>query len=182
MTDFKFTPRVTGLMPVAQKDAQVLILGSMPSEISLSHSNYYANPTNRFWRLMAAIFTWRQADFLAEDFARRYAALNDCGIALWDTIGSCIRTGSLDTAIRDAIPNDIEQFLDEHPNIDLILLNGRKAGDMWRRYMSKKVLKTYPNIRAVQLPSTSAANTRFRFGAIYAEWIMALGPLARRLQ
>ena len=42
--------------PIYTKDSQVLILGSMPSKISRENNFYYANPTNRFWKVMATIF------------------------------------------------------------------------------------------------------------------------------
>jgi len=37
-------------------DYRILILGTMPSEISLKQQEYYANPRNQFWRIMQSVF------------------------------------------------------------------------------------------------------------------------------
>lgn len=47
--------RIVGLDPIVFKDSRVLILGSMPSVISLKEQMYYANKTNRFWKVLEAI-------------------------------------------------------------------------------------------------------------------------------
>ena len=48
--------RIVGLDPIVFKDSRVLILGSMPSVISLKEQMYYANKTNRFWKVLEAIY------------------------------------------------------------------------------------------------------------------------------
>jgi len=45
-----------GLSPVAGEAPTILILGSYPSLLSLQAGEYYANPRNAFWRVMATIF------------------------------------------------------------------------------------------------------------------------------
>ena len=47
--------RLHGFPPAAEADAQILILGSMPSEASLKAGAYYAHPRNRFWPVMGAL-------------------------------------------------------------------------------------------------------------------------------
>ena len=47
--------RLYGFPPAAEADAQILILGSMPSEASLKAGAYYAHPRNRFWPVMGAL-------------------------------------------------------------------------------------------------------------------------------
>jgi len=37
--------------PVVDEHVRLLLLGSLPGEVSLTQSQYYANPQNRFWRL-----------------------------------------------------------------------------------------------------------------------------------
>lgn len=49
-----------GLPPIADKMATVLILGSMPSDESLRKNEYYANPKNAFWKIMAGLYEFGQ--------------------------------------------------------------------------------------------------------------------------
>ena len=44
--------RIVGLPPVITKDSKVLILGSMPSVLSLESQEYYGNPRNHFWKII----------------------------------------------------------------------------------------------------------------------------------
>ena len=41
--------------PIFDKNSKILILGSFPSVISRKFGFYYANPQNRFWRVLAGI-------------------------------------------------------------------------------------------------------------------------------
>src|SRR5690606_41763571 len=84
-----------GLDPQVDGQARVLVLGSMPGAASLHQAQYYAHPRNRFWPLMAALC----GVDTQLDYPQRLARLQQAGIGLWDVIGPCRRTGSLDTAL-----------------------------------------------------------------------------------
>ena len=165
---------LTGFAPLADDDARVLILGSMPSAASLTLGRYYGHPRNRFWPVMAALFPASADDLLSPDFDRRYAALKKNGVALWDTIGRCRREGSLDSAIRDWTPNDIGGFLKTHPDIGLIILNGKKSEAVWRKSCGNVLFKNRKQLRILTLLSTSPANAAASLETLTTLWREAL--------
>ena len=48
--------RIVGLDPIVFEDSRILIVGSMPSAISLKEQMYYANKNNRFWKILEEIY------------------------------------------------------------------------------------------------------------------------------
>ena len=93
-------------------------------------------------------------------------------IALWDSIDSCIREGSLDSAICDEVPNDFKALFAKYPKIKTICFNGGKSFQCFKKY-NKDILKdeTYT---FYTLPSTSPANARFRLPMLQEVWQQAL--------
>lgn len=162
--------RLKGFPPLYSASARVLILGSMPSAASLAAGRYYAHRANRFWPVMAAVFPQKAAALLSPDFDERYAALTSLGIALWDTIGECEREGSLDSAIRSAVPNDLPAFLKRSPSVRLVILNGKKSLEVWRRAAQASVAAVAPELSTVCLPSTSPANAAVRLPELVDIW------------
>ena len=92
------------------------------------------------------------------------------GIALWETLASCVRPGSLDSAIdRDSIVvNDFAGFFTAHPRLRRICFNGAAAADIYRR----RVLPALPahDIEYLRLPSTSPANASLSFERKLDAW------------
>ena len=141
-----------GLGPIAACDARLFILGSLPGDASLAAQRYYAHPTNQFWRLLGEAI----GDPLAVmDYAARLERLAKRGIGLWDVVASAERAGSLDGAIRQAGHNPIERLLEEFPRLEAIAFNGGTASKVGR-----KLLGVASCVELIDLPSSSAANTR----------------------
>lgn len=160
--------RIASFDPVAAPDARVLILGTMPSVESLRQSFYYAHPRNAFWPMLAQILSEPQPTAIGE----KKAMLLRHRIALWDVAQSCVRPGSLDSAIRDARPNDIPGLLRRCPEIDRILFNGATAEALYR-----KLIGDVPaGLRSARMPSTSPAYT-LKFEAKRAAWQKELEEL-----
>ena len=136
-----------GLPPFIPEDPRILILGSMPSEASLEAGFYYAHPQNRFFKIVGVLFGMDVATIPG-----RKAALASLHIALFDVIGQCRRSGSLDSAIKDAVPNDIPRLLSEHPSIQVVATNGALS----RKLLSRQALPS--GVKLFNLPSTSPAN------------------------
>src|ERR671921_2894770 len=80
-----------GLPPIARADARLFILGSLPGDASLAAKQYYAHPTNQFWRLVGCAVG---EELQALDYGERLERLAAHGIGLWDVIASASRSGS----------------------------------------------------------------------------------------
>lgn len=158
---------LTGFPPVADVDARVLVLGSMPGARSLAERQYYAQPRNAFWPIMGALFG--AGPGLA--YPQRLARLNAAGVALWDVLASCRRQGSLDQRIElaSATANDFRPFLASHPRITCIFFNGQMAHRLFSRLVTPRLPADREFALAV-LPSTSPAMASLDGKSKLARW------------
>lgn len=147
--------------PISNKQANILILGTMPGTKSLELNQYYGHNQNNFWKFMFNIFN---EDF-SNDYETKKALLQKNKIALWDVLQFCDRVGSLDSAIKNEIANDFETFLKQHPNIKTILFNGQKAAAFFKKYVQLK-----NQYQLITLPSTSPANAAKTYQSKLDEW------------
>lgn len=151
-----------GLPPIARPDARLFVLGSLPGDASLAARRYYAHPSNQFWRLLGGAIG---EELQPLDYDARVERLSERRIGIWDVIASATRRGSLDQAIRDAAHNRIEHLLHDFPDLQAIAFNGSTASAVGR----KLIREPPPGVILLDLPSSSAANTRpFREKA--AQW------------
>jgi len=154
--------------PIAGRDAHTLILGSLPGQRSLQMQQYYAHPYNAFWKLIAAIF---EAEGTLS-YSRRVQVLKKHHIALWDVLEAAERPGSLDSSIvhASAQANDFAKFFRAHPRIRRVFFNGRKAEEMYRRFVLPKLGEEFAYIRYESLPSTSPAHAGMTFAKKLDRW------------
>jgi len=141
-----------GLPPIADPDSRLLILGNMPSVMSLAAAEYYGNPRNAFWRIAGALFGFE----VDEPYPRRVEALRRNGVAVWDVLHSCRRPGSLDSAVDPAsmVANDFAAFFAAHPAIERVYFNGAAAQHNYAR-----LVRIDADVSYLRLPSTSPAQT-----------------------
>jgi len=146
--------RISSFAPIEGQSSRILILGSMPGVASLTAGQYYAHPRNAFWKIIEALFNVSTA----ASYETRVAALQHAGIAVWDVLETCTRTGSLDAKIdmRSASINNISALLKRQPLIETICFNGSTA----ERIFKSRVLPTLGNVNVkyIRLPSTSPAH------------------------
>jgi double-stranded uracil-DNA glycosylase len=155
-----------GFPPISSPSARVLILGSLPGRMSLERGEYYANPQNAFWKVIAA----RIPDF-PSDYSSRIAALIEQRVALWDVLAAATRSGSLDAAISDdAIPNNFHAFFHAHPNVQLVCFNGATAAKLYERLVMPTLTDAQRTIVRQTLPSTSGANASLTFAQKAEGW------------
>lgn len=153
--------------PSAAPGVRVLILGSMPGEESQRRQQYYAHPRNAFWGIMGELFGFPPG----LPYPERLAHLKKCRVALWDTLASCERKGSLDSEIRVPEPNDIAGLLAEYVSITHIFCNGTAAFQFLKRYHAPLFRGKQTILR---LPSTSPAAARFSYEEKLEMWRIVL--------
>lgn len=149
--------------PSIDNNSRILILGSMPGIKSLEEQQYYAHPQNRFWKVMGNICNEPKLSEL--DYDTKLKILLNSNIALWDTIKSCKREGSLDSDIQNEKPNNIGKLLKTYPNIEIICLNGNKSYIAFKKYFPD-LLKKYT---CYKILSTSPANARYSLDILIQE-------------
>jgi len=158
------------LRPISRSDAKVLILGTLPGVVSISRREYYAQPTNAFWRIISAII----GSDPQVSYEHRCRALIENKIALWDVCASARRAGSLDSSIRDSVPNDFGEFFTAHKDIALICFNGKEAERHYTEMVFPNLSDDGQRIQTITLPSTSSAHARIRFQQKLDVWKRAL--------
>jgi hypoxanthine-DNA glycosylase len=138
--------------PVIDPNVRLLVLGSLPGEVSLAHSRYYANPQNRFWHLMATVIG---EDLPALDYEARLQTLLKHRIGLWDSVAEAHREGSLDSKIRSHTGNDLAGLATSLPHLAAIAFNGGTAA----RLGLKALGPLADSYEIIKLPSSSPAYT-----------------------
>lgn len=158
--------RIRCFAPVADSEASVLILGSMPGKASLAAGQYYAHPQNCFWKIMGELAGAHRG----LPYQERLEILRSAGIALWDVLGSCVRKSSLDAHIEpdSMVPNDFRSFFRTHGGITRVFFNGTKAEQCFLKQVTP-TLGLASVMHYQRLPSTSPANA----GIPYEQKLMA---------
>jgi len=134
---------------------RLLILGSMPGQVSLDQARYYAHPRNAFWWIMSQCF-----DFACSlSYIDRVSKLKSSGVAVWDVLHDCQRKGSLDNNIvrQSEVSNDFATFFRQHNTIIRTLFNGAAAEAIFRRHWVN-LIDENPQIEWLRMPSTSPAH------------------------
>ena len=165
----------TAFPPVLGDQPRLLILGSMPGEASLRLGRYYGHGRNAFWPIMSRLLAL-PAD---ADYGARTQALREHGIALWDVIAACVRTGSLDSNIQphSIRVNAFGPLFDAHPSIRCIAFNGATAEREYRRRVLPGLPAAQQSIERIRLPSTSPAHAGMSLDAKLAVWRILLDHL-----
>ena len=146
--------------PIFDKNSEILVLGSFPSVKSRENNFYYAHPQNRFWRVVASVYSCPVPKTVEE---KKNMLLSN-KIAVWDVIKSCEITGSADSTIKSVIPNDLSEILSV-ADIKKIYANGKTAQSLYNKY-----IKNSTGFDIISLPSTSPANAAYSLEKLIKEW------------
>lgn len=151
----------TSFVPISNADTTILILGTIPGDKSLELGEYYGHARNRFWKIISTITN----NDLPMTYSGKKDLLLKSKIGIWDVAHNANRKGSLDSAIENPEPNDLDGFIARHVNLKVIGFNGTKAQALFDKHFKKK-----SGIKYISLPSTSPANTGIDFDTICKQW------------
>lgn len=153
-----------GLAPVIDARTRLIVLGSFPGVASLQVQQYYGHPRNHFWPILGAIWG---VDLAALTYPQRLAAMLEHGLGLWDVYASCRREGSLDSAIEEAVLNDLASLTRLAPGLRAIVHNGGESARSMKQTIG---LTRGAGVEVLRLPSTSPANASWSFDRKLAAW------------
>ena len=91
--------------------------------MSLTTGTYYADPSNKFWDILFMAC----GEKIEKTDATKVWLLKKYHIALWDVLDSAVRESSSDKDLIDERPNDLPRYLEEYPNIKLLLFHSNGA-------------------------------------------------------
>ena len=151
----------TSFDPISNSDTTILILGTMPGDKSLELGEYYGHSRNRFWKIISTITD----NDLPLTYKDKKTLLLKTKIGIWDVAHKANRKGSLDSAIEDEEPNDLDNFIARHKNLKVIGFNGTKSQALFDKYFDRQ-----SGLKYISLPSTSPANTGIDFDNICKQW------------
>ena len=148
-----------GLVPWVNEKTKVLILGTMPGDISIQQQSYYLNPRNAFWKIINKLFN------STSRLEKNRSFLNNTGIGLWDVYKEGLRKGSLDTGfIGNPSINEIKELLNQYQSIKSLVFNGQNTYKAFLKAIGKV------NIPCYVFPSTSSAYSRMTFEEKLKVW------------
>jgi len=158
--------RVQSFAPIADRNAEILILGSMPGQASLAAGEYYAHPQNSFWRIVCEILALDRAT----PYPARVTALKMARIAVWDVLKSCLREGSLDAKIErnSQHANDFGRFFRYHRTITRVYFNGATAENCFRKLVQPGIEASA--LKFARLPSTSPTHAAMSYAQKRDAW------------
>lgn len=160
LTAGKYQHIVHPFPPLYDETSEILILGSFPSVKSREQKFFYGHPQNRFWKMISAVL----GEDVPSDIAEKKDMLLRNHIALWDTIYSCDIIGSSDSSIKNVVPTDLGNVIN-NSKIKRIYCNGKASGKYFSIYQQKTL-----GMQAVVLPSTSPANAVYTLEKLTEEW------------
>jgi len=151
----------TSFDPISNADTTILILGTIPGDKSFELGEYYGHSRNKFWKIISTITN----NDLPLTYSDKKGLLIKSKIGIWDVAHKANRKGSLDSAIEDEEPNDLDNFIARHKNLKVIGFNGTKSQALFDKYFDRK-----SDLKYISLPSTSPANTGIDFDNICKQW------------
>jgi hypoxanthine-DNA glycosylase len=136
--------RKSGLPPVLDENTEILILGWLPSDTSLSTGQYDADPRSDF---LEACRSSDEPDLHGLSYVDKLELLKPNRIGLWNAYHACLRPGSMDKDITEKEPNDFTVLKGMAPNIRFIASTVKrrlKPRSLWFGWDTKRASCLHP--------------------------------------
>ncbi len=165
-------PIIVGFPPISNAKVEVLILGSMPSIVSLRKQQYYGHQRNAFWPIMMELLSGPAN----ASYQERQKILLSRHIAVWDVLQSCQRAGSLDADIdaQSIKTNDFFGFYRAHRAVKKVFFNGSLAEKVYRKQVLPDLKEEFDYLEYQRLPSTSPAHASMSLARKLEKWAVIL--------
>jgi TDG/mug DNA glycosylase family protein len=159
---------LSGFEPVINENCRVLILGSMPGITSLQKEQYYAHPRNAFWPIIFELLDIEKS----KSYEDKCSLLNAHGLAIWDVLRDCRRSGSLDSNIETASENanDFVKLFAMHKAIRAVFFNGAAAENLYKKHVQAAVYYCHAGLIYHRLPSSSPAYAAMSYPEKLKRW------------
>lgn len=161
------TSQIESFNPIVGKQPKILILGTMPGKDSLRLNEYYANSRNVFWKIIYEIHNSE----IQPDYESKTEFLKQNGISIWDVCHKANRESSLDSDIKNEVPNKLRDFVRANPSIKIIAFNGQKAEKLYDKFFDR-----FDEINYLTLLSTSPANASYSYQEKVEDWKRIIKP------
>lgn len=155
--------RKSAFAPVVDANTRLLILGSLPGELSLAEGRYYANPRNRFWHLVGEVID--RPDMPDISYEGRLELLLRYGVGLWDAVASATREGSLDSSIKAVEAAPLGALVNTLPRLRAVAFNGKTSARIALPQLASSALAL------LELPSSSPAHAAMSFAEKRSIWL-----------
>ncbi len=161
------TSQIESFEPIVGKQPKILILGTMPGKDSLRLNEYYANSRNVFWKIIYEIHNSE----IHPDYESKTEFLKQNGISIWDVCYKANRESSLDSDIKNEVPNKLRDFVRANPSIKIIAFNGQNAEKLYDKFFDR-----FDGINYLTLLSTSPANASYSYKEKVEDWKRIIKP------
>jgi hypoxanthine-DNA glycosylase len=149
--------------PIVDERSTVLILGIMPTFVSVRYGQYYAQSGNMFWDIIYRVCLpdWEMGEVVSTDYDARVELLRSNRIALWDVLKFSTKEDRSGNNDVKQTCNDFYELFQKYPQIKTVFFNGTKAHQAFKVGVKEPLV--VKKRKFISLPTTSPESRRNAF-------------------